>query len=113
MAVSTTVDAKIIGRWVDRLTRPSKKDFAKFERVAQKALKRIAIGAAAAGAALVKLTTSTLDQVSALNDVAERTDFTVERLQTLRFAFGQVGATATETDQSLRRFTRRLGLAAQ
>jgi len=72
-----------------------------------------AIAASVAGSAgLGLIVRRNLELAERLDDVAKRTDFGVERLQALRFAFDKNGVAMAETDAGLRRFTRRLGLAA-
>lgn len=58
------------------------------------------------------LVRNALSAAEAINDVADRTGFAAERLQELRFAFDQNGVSMNVLDGGLRRFNRRVGLAA-
>jgi len=71
------------------------------------------IGAALSIRALTRYTTSAISAADSIGKMAQTAGVTAERLQELRFAFGQLaGTTDSEVDASLRRFNRRLGLAA-
>lgn len=67
----------------------------------------------ATGGGLALLAQRALSAAESINDVSERTGVGVERLQELRFAFDQNGVSADQTDSALRRFNRRIGLAAE
>lgn len=67
----------------------------------------LGVGAAAGGIKAM------IDSVAELGDTASIVGVSVERLQTLRFAADQTGASAAMMDDALRRLNRRLGLAAQ
>lgn len=69
--------------------------------------------AAAAGASYLALAQQAMAYSANLVDAAERTNANVERLQELRFAAEQTGATAQLMDEALRRLTRRMSLFAQ
>lgn len=73
---------------------------------------RTAIGAVAGASGLGYMVKRMVEAAEQLQDVADRTDFGVERLQALQFAFDKNGVTIEETNAGLRRFTRRVGLAA-
>ena len=62
---------------------------------------------------LQQFAASTIAAADAIDNAARTAGVGAERLQELRFAFGQlVGTTEGEVDAALRRFNRRLGLAA-
>src|SRR6056297_1393988 len=70
-----------------------------------------ALAAALAVRELVQFGKGALSAAEGIADVARQTDVTVERLQSLRFAFDQNGGSARELDAALVRFNRRIGLA--
>lgn len=73
-----------------------------------------AFGATLSVAGLTRFTQSALAAGDAIGKAAATAGIGAERLQELRFAFGQLaGTTDNEVDQSIRRFNRRLGLAIQ
>ena len=72
-----------------------------------------ALTAALSIRALQQFVTSSVAAVDQIGKMADTAGVTSENLQELRFAFGQLaGTTDRELDASLRRFNRRLGLAA-
>jgi len=71
------------------------------------------LGAALSIRALTQYTTSAINAADSIGKMAQTAGVSAEKLQELRFAFGQLaGTTDSEVDSSLRRFNRRLGLAA-
>ena len=71
------------------------------------------IGAALSVRALQRYTASAINAADQIGKMAQTAGVSAERIQELRFAFGQLaGTTDTEVDSSIRRFNRRLGLAA-
>lgn len=82
-------------------------------KAAFQGLRIAALGVAAAGAAAVggfAVGRQTLEAVETIQDLADRAGVSAERLQELRFAANQSGASARDLDDGLSRLNRRLGL---
>lgn len=73
----------------------------------------LAAGGVAAGAGLTALSVSAVTVADTLAKAADRAGFGVEALQEYRFVADRAGLTTQQLDDSLRRFTRRIGLAAK
>ena len=73
-----------------------------------------AFGVALSTRALIRFAQSQIDAAAAIGKAADAAQIGTGSIQELRFAFGQLAdVTDREVDQSLLRFNRRLGLAAQ
>ena len=71
------------------------------------------IGLALTSLGLIKATEKAFDFADAIGKAADRAGVSTDRLQELRFAMDQFGVTTQQTDDGLRRFTRRLGVALE
>jgi hypothetical protein len=88
------------------------KRFANLGRGIRSALASFGVAFSIGGIAL--FAKSAIAAGDALGKAADTAGIAAERLQELRFAFGQLaGTTDKEVDESIRRFNRRLGLAIQ
>lgn len=67
------------------------------------------LGVSFGTAALVRGFQNSIEAAAALGDAADRAGVSAEKLQELRFALDQNGASARDADEAIRRFTRRLG----
>jgi len=71
------------------------------------------LGITAAAASMLRFANSAISAANTIDNLSRTAGVSAETLQELRFAFGQLaGTTDTEVDAALRRFNRRLGLAA-
>ena len=71
------------------------------------------LGVSAAAASMLRFANSAITAADNIDNLSRTAGVSAESLQELRFAFGQLaGTTDTEVDAALRRFNRRLGLAA-
>lgn len=119
MASTITVDFNAQTASVDKQIDKLNRDLTGFSRQVEKTSSTAArsfrgLGAAIAGVvsvgALTAATKSSLDFADSLGKAAERTGFSVQALQELRFAGDQTGVSLGEVDSALARFSKRLGL---
>lgn len=82
-------------------------------RAMAKTFKRAALGAVLTGGGLGLLVKATLAQAEALSDMSKKANTSIKKLQELRFAATQNGASVRDMDDALTRLTRRMSLFAQ
>lgn len=71
------------------------------------------IGLALSTLGLIKATENAFSFADAMGKAADRAGVSTDKLQEMRFAMDQFGVTTQQTDDGLRRFTRRLGVALE
>ena len=71
------------------------------------------IGLALSTLGLVRATENAFNFADSIAKAAERADVSTDRIQELRYTMEQFGVTTQQTDDGLRRFTRRLGVALE